>query len=55
MVENKYNLLNVEELDNSTNNLPRKYNKLIKSLDNSEFQKDIITKLKQQINYSINN
>ena len=33
----------------------KEYNKLIKSLDNSEFQKDIITKLKQQINYSINN
>lgn len=31
MVENKYNLLNVEDLDNSTNNLQRKYEKLIKS------------------------
>ncbi len=33
----------------------KEYNKLMKSLDDSTFQKDIIDKLKQQINYSINN
>jgi len=33
----------------------KEYNTLIKSLDNSAFQKDIINKLKQQIDYSINN
>ena len=38
MVINKYNLLDVEELDNSTDNLRRKYNKLIKSYNNNPTQ-----------------
>ena len=41
MVENKYNLLDVEELDNSTDNLQRKYNKLIKSYNNNPTQEKL--------------
>ena len=41
MVINKYNLLDVEELDNSTNNLRRKYNKLIKSYKNNPTQEKL--------------
>ena len=41
MVINKYNLLDVEELDNSTNNLQRKYEKLIKSHMNNPTQEKL--------------
>ena len=41
MVENKYTLLKVDELDNSTNNLRRKYNKLIKSYNNNPTQEKL--------------
>ena len=41
MVENKYTLLKIDELDNSTNNLRRKYNKLIKSYNNNPTQEKL--------------
>lgn len=33
----------------------KEYNKMMNNLDNSEFQNQVINKLKEQINYSINN
>ena len=31
------------------------YNNIIKDCDNTEFQNQVISKLKDQINYSVNN